>query len=144
MPNCWRCVAKEVAMCSRLKEKILLAIMASTAQETSGKRRRGSAPCATFQATCSWCELPVLDFDKASGWTGRGSDPINFPHCAHALHAACLRAWDYGKSTPEQRRLLDKRRAPRYAKLCRATALVSYDDNFGGKCHKCAADDAAS
>ena len=36
-------------MCSRLKEM-------STAQE-SGKRRRSSAPCATFQATCSWCEF---------------------------------------------------------------------------------------
>ena len=69
---------------------------------------------------------------------------VQFVLRIHALHAACLRAWDYGKSTPEQRRMLDKRRAPRYAKLCRATALVSYDDHFGGQCHRCAADDAVS
>ena len=128
-------------MRSRLKEKILLGIMASTPQESSGKRRRGNAPCANIQATCSWCELPVENIVKASGSTGKGSDPILFAHCQHALHAACLCAWDYSTSTPEQRQMLDRRRAPRYAKLCRGTALASYD-RFGGKRHKCATGDA--
>eukprot|EP00959_Pyramimonas_sp_CCMP1952_P343165 7188619-Pyramimonas_sp.AAC.1 len=47
-------------------------------------------------------------------------------------------------STTEQRQLLDKRRAPRYAKLVRGLALASYDHRFGGKCHSCATQAAMS
>ena len=42
------------------------------------------------QAPCSFCDLPVADIDKASGYTGKGSDPIIFPRCPHALHAECM------------------------------------------------------
>ena len=91
------------------------------------------------QALCSFCDLPVADIDEASGYTGKGSDPIIFPRCPHALHAECLRTWQYGECTAEQRRLLDRRRAPRHAKLLRGTGLVSYDYHFRGACHGCAA-----
>ena len=118
--------------------------MASTAQDSSRKHRRGSAPCVVSAPTCAWCGLAVEDTNKASGLTGKANDPAIFPHCPHAIHTACLRAWDYGDSTTEQRQLLDKRRAPRYAKLVRGLALASYDHRFGGKCHNCATQAAMS
>ena len=80
----------------------------------------------------SFCDLPVADIDKASGYIGKGSDPSIFPRCPHALHAECMRAWQYGECIAEQRRLLDRRRAPRHAKLLRGTGLVSYDYHFRG------------
>ncbi len=134
----WIIASEQVVMCPRLKEKVAT-MMASTHQESSRKRRRGSELCAVSALTCAWCGLAVEDTNKASGLTGKTSDPVLFPHCTHALHAACLRAWGYSDSTTEQRQLLDRRRAPRYAKLVRGLALASYDYRFGGKCHGCAA-----
>ena len=133
-----RCAAKNVSNSSRLKEKILFAIMANAARESS-RTPRGNERSRHVQAMCSFCEMPVADTDKASGWTGKGTDPITFPRCPHALHADCLRSWEYGECSPEQRRLLDKRRAPRHAKLLRGLALASYDHKYAGACHRCAA-----
>ena len=118
--------------------KILLTTMANDARGASrntGDKERSS----NVQVLCSLCDLPVERIDKASGFTGEGRDPITFPGCRHALHPDCLRAWEYGECNPEQRRLLDKRRAPRHAKLLRGLALASYDHKYSGACHRCAA-----
>ena len=84
------------------------------------------------------------DTPKASGLTGKAGDPVLFPRCRHALHAGCLRAWEYDGSGPELRALLDKRRAPRYLKCLRGLALASYDYRYGGACHLCAPSSTAS
>ena len=51
-------------------------MMASTAQDSSRKRRRGSAPCVVSAPTCAWCGLAVEDTNKASGLIGKAKDPV--------------------------------------------------------------------
>ena len=87
---------------------------------------------------CDYCK-DLLHPKCASGISGKKDDPIVFPHCAHALHAGCLMRWYYGKCTPDQQALLDRRKASRYARGLRQMALVSYDDRFQGRCATCAA-----
>ena len=101
-------------------------------------RCQGTTRCPNVGAICAWCGLAVENTAKASGLTGKADDPVLFPKCRHALHAACLRAWEYDGSGPQQRALLSKRRAPRHLKCLRGLALASYDYRYGGACHQCA------
>ena len=107
-------------------------------------RRQGTVRCRSEGAICAWCGLAVENTAKASGLTGRKDDPVRFVECRHALHAHCLRAWEYDGSGPEQRALLDRRHAPRYLKDLRGVALASYDYRYGGACHLCASSSTAS
>ena len=101
-------------------------------------RCQGTTRCPNVGAICARCGLAVENTAKASGLTGKADDPVLFPKCRHALHAACLRAWEYDGSGPQQRALLSKRRAPRHLKCLRGLALASYDYRYGGACHQCA------
>ena len=134
---CAGSAAGEVVACSRLKTK---AMVAST---PSGTRRGGAKRCA-HGASCAWCGLAVEDVSKASGLTGKKDDPVFFPRCRHALHANCLRAWEYDGSGPEQRALLDKRRASQYLKDLCGLASASYDHRYGGACRLCVPSPTAS
>ena len=107
-------------------------------------RRQGAKRCPSAGATCAWCGLAVEDTSKASGLAGKAGDPVLFPRCRHALHADCVRAWEYDGSGPELRALLDKRRAPRHLKCLRGLALAPYDYRYGGACHLCAPSSSAS
>ena len=64
--------------------------MTVNAARESSKCLWGNERSHHVQALCLFCDLPVVDIDKASGYIGKGSDPIIFPRCPHALHAECM------------------------------------------------------
>ena len=112
-------------------------MVASTAPApAAGARGPRTAPRASSQTCkqCAWC-LVAVDAKKAGGTGGSARDLVDFA-CPHALHASCLRDWQYSVLTPGQRALVDTRRG--YTKSLRQLALAEYDNYFGGRCEACA------
>ena len=114
-------------------------VASTTPAPTAGACRPCKAPRASSQTCkqCAWC-LVAVDAKKARGTGGSARAPVDLA-CPHALHASCLRDWQYSGLTPGQRALVDTRRGPRYAKSLRQLALAEYDSCFGGRCEACAA-----
>ena len=112
-------------------------MVASTTPAADGRFPSG-APRTLGQThkQCAWCGLGV-DVKTARAIRGAARDPGDLA-CSHALHASCLRDWQYSGLTPGQRALVDTRRGPRYAKSLRQLALAEYDSCFGGRCAACA------
>ena len=80
-----------------------------------GPRKAPRAPSQTCKQ-CAWC-LVAVDAKKARGTGGSARDPVDFA-CPHALHASCLRDWQYSVLTPGQRALVDTRGVPDTRSRC--------------------------
>ena len=87
---------------------------------------------------CSICQS-LIEAKLAKGLSGKKDDPIDFPHCGHALHASCLVEWYMGVLCPHERASVEraKRRNPR---AIRNMALTEYVELYGGRCEVCARD----
>jgi hypothetical protein len=100
-----------------------------------GKKGRDAFKRLDDFKRCAHCQT-LIEARLTKGASGKKDDPIDFPHCEHALHASCLVEWYMGVLGPRERALLERR--GKHKKVVRQMALMEYDGLYGGRCQACA------